>query len=191
MKEFEKYVSKNMNILDVGCGYGRTLNELHHQGFINLTGMDFSQGMIDRGLKNYPDLNIFKNDEDTLPFPENEFDAVILIAVLTCTPDSHKQDQIVEEISRVLKDGGILYINDYSINTDKRNISRYQKFEDKYGTYGIFELPEGAILRHHTSEHVFRITKNFKQIVFEEMIYDTMNGNESKGFYYIGQLKKL
>ena len=28
IEEFEKHVLKEMNILDVGCGYGRTLNEL-------------------------------------------------------------------------------------------------------------------------------------------------------------------
>ncbi len=32
-----------MNILDVGCGYGRTLHELHENNYENLTGVDFSQ----------------------------------------------------------------------------------------------------------------------------------------------------
>ena len=85
MEEFRKYVSKEMKILDVGCGYGRTLNELYNQGFKNLTGIDYSQGMINRGLRLYPHLNLIKNDGNTIPFPDNEFDAVILLAVLTFT----------------------------------------------------------------------------------------------------------
>jgi SAM-dependent methyltransferase len=44
---FKNYASRESKILDVGCGYGRTLNELHEWGFKNLFGVDFSQGMIE------------------------------------------------------------------------------------------------------------------------------------------------
>ena len=40
---FAKYVSKNSKILDVGCGYGRILNELAESGFIDLTGIDSAE----------------------------------------------------------------------------------------------------------------------------------------------------
>lgn len=189
LKEFEKYVSPEKSILDVGCGYGRTLSELYDQGFKNLTGVDFSQGMINRGLKLNPQINLLKNDGDKLPFSDDKFDAVLLIAVLTCTANPQKQENIISEISRVLKKDGILYINDYLINDDQRNVERYQKYQEKYGTYGVFELPEGAVLRHHTPEYIFNLTKDYKELIFEKTIYNTMNGNKSNGFYYIGQLK--
>ena len=35
-KIFSNYVSKNSKILDVGCGYGRTLNELYHAGYSDI-----------------------------------------------------------------------------------------------------------------------------------------------------------
>ena len=168
IEEFEKHVLKEMNILDVGCGYGRTLNELHNRGFKNLTGIDYSKGMINRGLRLYPYLNLIKNDGDTIPFPDNEFDAVLLIAVLTSNYKDKEQESLISEISRVLKDKGILYVNDYLINQDKRNLERYQKYEDKYGIYGVFELPEGAVFRHHTKEHILKLTANFKQLIFEK-----------------------
>ncbi len=187
---FKKYVSKNNAILDVGCGYGRTLSELHEEGFLNLTGIDFSQGMISRGLKLHPQLNLLKHDGGELPFSNDKFDVVLLVAVLTCVPNPEEQKNLVSEISRVLKSGGILYINDYMINTDQRNIDRYEKYKDKYGTYGIFELPEGAVLRHHSKKYIFELTKSFEKIIFENIIYDTMNGNKSNGFYYMGKLKK-
>lgn len=189
LKEFEKYVSPEKSILDVGCGYGRTLSELYDQGFKNLTGVDFSQGMINRGLKLNPQINLLKNDGDKLPFSDDKFDAVLLIAVLTCTANPQKQENIISEISRVLKKDGILYINDYLINDNQRNVERYQKYQEKYGTYGVFELPEGAVLRHHTPEYIFNLTKDYKELIFEKTIYNTMNGNKSNGFYYIGQLK--
>ena len=189
IEEFEKFVSKEMNILDVGCGYGRTLDELHNRGFENLNGIDYSQGMINRGLRERPYLNLIKTDGDRIPFPDNEFDAVLLVAVLTSNTKDEEQENIISEISRVLKNGGILYLTDFLINQDKRNIERYQKYEDKYGIYGIFELSEGAVLRHHTEEHIFKLTKDFKKLLFEKTVFDTMNGHKSNGFYYIGKKK--
>ena len=187
--KFEKYILKERSILDVGCGYGRTLSELYNHGFKNLTGIDYSQGMINRGLKSYPYLNLIKNDGESIPFHDNEFDAVLLIAVLTSNIKDEEQENLISEISRVLKDGGILYINDYLINQDERNLERYNKYEDKYGTYGIFELPEGAVFRHHTEEHILKLVNGFEELVFEKIVYDTMNGHKSNGFYYIGRKK--
>lgn len=189
VEEFEKYLSHKMRILDVGCGYGRILNELYNRGFENLNGIDYSQGMINRGLKEHPYLNLIKTDGDKIPFQDNEFDAVILVAVLTSNIKNEEQESLISEISRVLKDGGILYLTDFLINQDKRNLERYQKYKDKYGIYGIFELPEGAVLRHHIEEHILKLTKNFKKIVFEKTVFDTMNGHKSNGFYYIGKKK--
>jgi len=187
MEEFKKYVSKEMKILDLGCGYGRTLNELYNQGFKNLTGIDYSQGMINRGLRLYPHLNLIKNDGNTIPFPDNEFDAVILLAVLTSSYNDKEQENLISEISRVLKEDGILYVNDYLLNQDERNLKRYKKYENKYGTYGVFELPEGAVFRHHTKEHILKLTKDFNGLIFENTVYDTMNGHKSNGFYYVGR----
>ena len=99
------------------------------------------------------------------------------------------QEELISEISRVLKDNGIIYISDFLLNDDERNLQRYQKFEDKYGIYGVFELPEGAVLRHHTTTHVLKLTKDYKKLYFENTIFDTMNGNRSNGFYYIGRKK--
>lgn len=190
IEEFKKYVSSEMNILDVGCGYGRTLNELYNQGFKNLTGIDYSRSMIKRGLRLHPQLNLLKTDGNKIPFSNNEFDAVLLIAVLTSSYTDEEQENLISEISRVLEEGGILYINDYLLNQDERNLKRYHEFKDKYGKYGIFELPEGAVFRHHTREHILKITKNFEELVLQNTIYNTMNGHKSNGFYYIGRKNK-
>lgn len=189
MEKSEKYVSKERRVLDVGCGYGRTLNELYNQGFNDLTGIDYSQGMIDRGLRIYPYLNLIKNDGDKIPFQDKEFDAVILLAVLTSSYKTEDQENLISEISRVLKDNSVLYINDYLLNQDERNLKRYKKYESKYGTYGVFELQEGAVFRHHTKEHIKKLTEDFKELLFENTVYDTMNGHKSNGFYYIGKKK--
>lgn len=187
--EFQKYVSPEMSILDVGCGYGRTLNELHNNSFKNLNGVDFSQKMVNRGLRLYPYLNLAKNNGNELPFPSGQFDAVILIGVLTSNFPTKEQEKIISEISRVLKSRGILYLSDFLLNDDERNIKRYHKYIDEYGIYGVFKLKEGAVLRHHHESHISKLTKDFEDLIFKKTVYRTMNGNKSKGFYYIGKKK--
>lgn len=187
--EFKKHVNQGMKILDVGCGYGRTLSELHNNGFANLTGVDFSEKMIKRGLNLYPYLKLIKNNGKTLPFLDDEFDAVILIGVLTSNFQNKEQENLIREISRVLKSNGKLYLSDFLLNDDARNLKRYQRYEDKYKIYGVFELPEGLTLRHHTIKHVSKLTEEFDELLFEKTVFKTMNGNISNGFYYIGNKK--
>lgn len=45
---FEKYAARDALVLDVGCGYGRTLDELYRAGWRSLIGIDFSEAMIER-----------------------------------------------------------------------------------------------------------------------------------------------
>ena len=187
MALFRQYVAPKSSILDVGCGYGRTLNELFEQGYTDLCGVDFSAPMIRRGKELFPHLTLRHHPHAELPFPDEHFDAVILLAVLTCIADDKAQAFLVNELRRVLKPGGVLYINDFLLNRDQRNVERYQQFEKVYGQYGIFELAEGAVLRHHTEERVRTLTTPFHCLHFETTVYRTMNGHMSNGFYFLGR----
>lgn len=186
-EEFCKYVGKDSLILDVGCGYGRTLNELYQLGYHNLMGLDAADGMIQRGSHQFPYLDLRVKDNANINLPDHSVDAVILFAVLTCINSNTEQKQLVSEIRRVLKPGGILYINDFLLNTDERNLARYKQFESKYQTYGVFELPEGAILRHHSEDWLKELLGDFHTCCYERLTFTTMNGHTSNGFYFIGK----
>lgn len=187
---FQKYVKKSDRILDYGCGYGRTLGYMKENGYVYLSGVDISEKMIERAKNENPTLyySVVKNNE--LSFEDNTFDAVLMLAVLTCVINDEEQEKIVKEIKRVLKPNGILYINDFLINDDKRNLDRYNKFKEKYNCYGVFELDEGAILRHFEKKRIQELTKEFDELEFEKVVYTTMNGNKSKGLNYIGRIVK-
>ena len=184
---FNKYISKDSVILDVGCGYGRILNELYNLGYKNLIGIDFSKGMIERGKKQYPYLDLRIKHNSSIDIPSKTINVIILFAVLTCITDNQEQIELINEIYRVLKDDGILYINDFLLNNDERNIKRYDKYKEKYNNYGIFELPEGAILRHHSDEWINELLIDFEPIKKKKLPFTTMNGNKSNGFYYFGR----
>ena len=183
-------IKKESLIVDYGCGYGRTLNELHARGFNNLLGFDFASDMIERGGEEFPYLDLKTSKDNKIDCESGSVDMVILFAVLTCIIEDEKQDSLIKEISRVLKPGGIIYINDFLVNTDERNTKRYNQFLEKYGTYGVFELPEGAVLRHHEESHVSQLTKGFVKETYKTIQFKTMNGHISNGFVFIGKKKR-
>ena len=185
-ERFSKYVEKNDLIIDVGCGYGRTLNELYQSGYTNLLGFDISDKMIERGRKQYPYLNLKLKKDDSIELQDNNADAVILFGVLTCIVDDNEQRKILQEIKRILKPNGILYVNDFLLNSDDRNTERYEKYKNELGVYGAFELSEGAILRHHSEKWIKELLNDFSVLNYEHIIFTTMNGHKSNGFYFIG-----
>jgi SAM-dependent methyltransferase len=187
MEVFQNYVSKNASILDIGCGYGRTLNELYNNGYKNSIGIDFSGKMIERGKNTFPHLTFEITEKGKTKYSENTFDAVILLAVLTCILSNEEQMELLNEIRRILKPEGVIYINDFLLNNDERNVERYEEYKSAYEIYGIFELPEGAIVRHHDAGWVKESLKIFQELEYREVNYVTMNGNNSNGYYYLGK----
>ena len=188
LEYFAKYVKKENRILDVGCGYGRTLDELYRDGYRNLVGIDFSSGMIARGKQLFPYLDLRIKENDKIALPDASVDAVILFAVLPCIQTNEEQEQLLSEIKRVLKPQGILYVNDFLLNEDERNLSRYEKFKEIYGVYGVFELPEGAVCRHHDEEWIRQLFRDFTQLDYSRVTRTTMNGHQSNGFYFLGKM---
>ena len=184
---FSKYVEKSMKILDVGCGYGRTLKELYDNGYRNLIGIDFSSKMIERANSSYPDISFKISEGNKLDFEDNSIDCVILLAVLTCITNEDDQYQLISEIHRILKKGGILYINDFLINDSDMYIKRYEKYKDKYSKYGIFETEDGGVFRHHSEDYLDKLLSNFNCLDKKLLKYKTMNGHISNGLYYIGR----
>jgi len=182
---FNLFVNKNDTICDYGCGYGRILSLLDMNGFSNLTGYDVSKKMVERGIKENPSLqfNVLNNEYEI----ESKYDAVILNGVLTCIIKDNEQLDLMSHLYKILNKNGIIYISDFLLNTDQRNIIRYSKHLDNYRQYGVFELDDGAILRHHSLQWVLALTKPFKKLFFKETSFPTMNNNKSKGFTFVGR----
>ncbi|MBD3287593.1 methyltransferase domain-containing protein [candidate division KSB1 bacterium] len=180
----EGLIKPNAAILDYGCGYGRTCAELWEHGYSKVIGIDPAAAMIERGLRMYPHLNLLVQSSFK---KRTDFDLVILFAVLTCVPTDDGQQKIIDEIFQLLKPGGFIYISDLLLQRDARNLRRYDAFKNIYNKYGVFELPEGAVLRHHDVKWIAELTHRFQRIHFEEIHLTTMNGHDAVGFQFIGQ----
>lgn len=184
---FKSFVSHDARILDFGCGYGRTCHALFDMGFKNISGVDSSGMMIKRGRETYPDLDLRVLTHGDIFHEKEAFDVIILFAVLTCIPRDDAQKKLLHELYSLLRPGGIIYISDYWLQNDDRNLKRYAAYQEKYGCYGVFELPEGAVVRHHAKVWMASLLENFTLLEHHDIDVVTMNGNTSSGFQYFGR----
>lgn len=114
----EKYFVKfptDGKIIDLGCGSGSDTDILLKQGYL-VCSVDFSEEALNIMKELVPKARSLKVDmTEKLPFYDNEFDAVV--ADLSLHYFEWKlTKQIISEIIRILKEGGILVAR---FNSDK------------------------------------------------------------------------
>ena len=182
----QKNTSTTAHILDVGCGYGRLLNQFSDYGYEHLIGIDNAEEMIKCARESNKCLDVRHHQEAKLPFKDAQFDMVLLFAVLTCVPLNEDQEKIVAEINRVLKPTGLLYISDLLISSDARNINRYNAYDSN--NYGTFQVNDEVVLRHHDCSYLENeLMRNFNICYKKEFEVTTMNGNKANGIQLIGK----
>lgn len=96
-------------ILDIGCGYGKTVQYLQTQLGYTAFGIDQSDKLINQGLAMDANLNLQTGAAENLPFADQSFDAVIGECVFCLLPDKPKA---LQEIYRILKPNGKLILSD-------------------------------------------------------------------------------
>jgi len=96
---------RKLRALDVGCGTGTVMNILE-QKFLELYGVDSSEGMIEAARKrSSKKLSFQVIHGNHLPFGENEFDIVYSMSLFHHVPDQARL-MALQEITRVVRNGG-------------------------------------------------------------------------------------
>lgn len=178
------YVDKNAVIVDYGCGYGRIVAALLEQGFTSVNGYDSSAELINRGTSNQLPIHHI-SAASALPLADNSVDCFLLFAVLTCIPSNQGQLDLLALLRNKLKPGGFIYISDYYLQDNEVSKSRYTYFNDDIGNFGVFSLPEGVTLRHHTREWINTLVNDFASQEEKMVEVKTMNGNSAAAFQLV------
>lgn len=105
---------RGLRILDVATGTGMIANMLGSFGYINVTGVDISEGMMKIAIKHAKEQDskacFTYGNAMELPFAENTFDVVINSRLLWTLSEP---ENAVKEWYRVLKPGGkVIAINE-------------------------------------------------------------------------------
>lgn len=152
----------NHHVLDVGCGIGRIAGPLttyishegSYDGFdIVASGIEWCQKNIQARFPNFKFLYTpLKNDLYNLntsqaaqsfkfPYPDGQFDLVVLTSVFTHMMPADMEHYIAE-ISRVLKPGGRCLATYFILNpaSEKYMSTRPEfRFEHSYGDYSLMD----------------------------------------------------
>jgi ubiquinone/menaquinone biosynthesis C-methylase UbiE len=104
-------VSPETKVLDLCCGSGQA-TQLLVQYSQNVTGLDASPLSLKRARQNVPQASYVEAFAENMPFPDQHFDLVHTSAAL------HEMEpvqlrQILQEVYRVLKLGGVFTLVDF------------------------------------------------------------------------------
>jgi ubiquinone/menaquinone biosynthesis C-methylase UbiE len=135
MEAFFSYLKPNNCVLDIGCGNGRLYEAIKDKN-VEYVGIDNSEELINLAKKKFGIMNeelvierqkadssfIIHNssflfvvaDALEIPFKDEEFNNVFMMAVLPHIPSQKLQLQALENVYRVLKKDGYLFITSWN-----------------------------------------------------------------------------
>lgn len=169
-KSLKPYINKitSGKVLDVGCAYGFMLERFPDS--FDKFGVDVSEYAINIAKNRLPSVAFtVSNVEDSLPFQKESFDIIICNDVL-----EHLENPAValENIKRVLKKGGILYINTPNLNSFRKKVLGFaDKMEHHISMFTHQELLE-------LLEKVgFKVEKHWTYINYTYFFFIKFNSN--------------
>lgn len=107
--------AKRARLLDVACGTGRTLAQIHlaHPD-VRLFGMDLSPYYLHESrqtLRDVDDVSLVADNAEQMPFRDGSFDIVSCVYLFHELPKNARRN-VMREMRRVLAPGGLLVIED-------------------------------------------------------------------------------
>ena len=183
----EKFLSslpKNIKILDVGCGYGRTLAYLSSLGFHNLTGFDISSSYASQAKKNCPEANVFISSVKNLPVNE-KYDLILLMGIIEYINSDKEQEEFFKKVSQILSDKGHVMLETFVMDFNS-NWGQYVRGFIKNWHIGRFSNSKGFECHHQTPQYLKKVLGKYFTIEHDEKTdYWTWTKNICKGHYFI------
>lgn len=200
---YKELVDEGDVVLDIGCGNGRLLKSLHDRK-IDYRGVDISKELLKQAQENFS-YRRFINDEgekeivdgDTeycfkkgsfheLPCATGSLDAVFSVAAFHHLPGKKMRLKALDEIERVLKDGGVFAFSVWNLFQprwrgliwDSLKPSRLKKYE--FGDCFV-KWRNSGIKRYYHAFTPWEMRKLLKEsgLVLVEEFYVTKKGKVS------------
>lgn len=150
----------HFKILDAGCGEGRNLVYFVRNGY-QVYGIDKNEDsiqmlkhLINTNNKEYLRGRFIIGNVSEMPYKSHEFDAIISSAVLHFAENKDHFLEMLREMVRVLKPGGILFAR---MATDVSMKEEIKPIGD-----GKYFLPDGSVRFLLTKELLKEIMQQFK-----------------------------
>jgi len=122
----KRYLRSGSRVLEGGCGRGNKVYSLHKSGF-DAFGIDYAPQTIAFIKKEAPELKVCEGDVRDLPFEDGFFDGYWSLGVIEHFFEGY--DDIANEMFRVLKPGGYLFLTFPCMNILRRAKARWGKYD--------------------------------------------------------------
>lgn len=140
-----------LRILEVGCGTGQTAAYLAEKHHCQVTALDQHKLMLEKAKQRFirekVDVQLVEGSVTNMPFHDQSFDLALAESVLIFTP----LEQSLSELSRVLKQGGVLLL----IEMTAEQSIRSDELLDFKRFYGINQIPSEEEWSHLLRKHHF------------------------------------
>lgn len=137
-------------ILDVAAGTGTSAEFLRRTG-AEVVALDLSEGMIEVGMRNFPDVEFIQGSALNLAFPDNSFDAATISFGLRNIDDV---TGALAEMVRVVKPGGAVYVCEFSKSPEL--VRPFHNFYLQYGAPTLARIISPAANAYdYLSESIF------------------------------------
>jgi ubiquinone/menaquinone biosynthesis C-methylase UbiE len=133
---------QNKTILDLGCGNGKYTNKIHNINK-NIIGFDKSFPQLNHKNRNQ-NINFINGDAFQLPFKNNSFDLIFSSWMLGTIADENKQQAIIKEAKRTLKENGKIILIENDINSEFEILrGRFSENDERTLAYNNFLINNG------------------------------------------------
>lgn len=139
--------ARTIEILDIGCGYGKdTFYASQREGVISI-GLDYSSAMLSEARRSFPGVCFIQGDMRNLGFSGSSFRGVWANGCVYHVPKK-ELTRVLLEVRRVLKPSGVLSFN-FKVGTGEQLEKNPRSYGGKprfYAYYGIEEM-RGFVVR--------------------------------------------
>ena len=178
-REIRIYKKLNKNIkevLEIGCSFGKYLKDLRDRGNFNVTGVEISQEMAQKGKEEF-DLEIKAGELLECNFDSNRFDLIIMSHVIE---HLYNSQETLKEAFKILNPKGLILIKTPNFETIERKI---------FGKYwSVYEAPRHVAIfsrktiRELLEKNSFKILKIYYEKTPNNIISSIKNFLTDKNF---------
>lgn len=115
----------NSKILDIGCGNGRNL---FYRNDLDVVGLELSEELCKIVRKKGG--KVIHGNMINLPFEDNSFDCIISIASYHHLDNNNDRTRAINEMYRVLKDDGLIYIQVWAMEQPFKSRRKFLKRDE-------------------------------------------------------------
>ncbi|MEX1030835.1 MAG: class I SAM-dependent methyltransferase [Paenibacillaceae bacterium] len=174
---------KDKSVLDFGCGTGANCRICFSNHYL---GIDPDNERVQLASQIYPEHTFKTFDKNRIPSQDDNFDYVLIIAVLHHIPNNLISDYL-KEFERVLKpDGELIIIEPYVCETTKIN----NRFMNWYDDGDYIRKEEDYLQLFHTGGFDCQVLHKFtKCFLYNEMFFRAKPQSKSYCVYDVDHEK--